>query len=197
MELQVIRPICCVPSRWEYCYLAPCCFFQPQPHLFPAIAVEVVAALLAAIGQGGNDRAQILRGFGPNCPPVVACGGKNILSFSARRRHDWRHGWDWRGRRGGQRGAGGEDGPKSDEQEFDSHAPYYNPAHAPRSPGAGGSPVPAPALARRLRKRLQTRRGKQTTPHPFPAQGAGGCAPAGGTGGVPLFPKTLEGGPVG
>ena len=32
---------------------------------------------------------------------------------------------------------------------------------------------------------------------PSPKRGAGGAAPAGGTGGVPLFPKTLEGGQVG
>ncbi len=32
---------------------------------------------------------------------------------------------------------------------------------------------------------------------PSPKQGAGGCAPAGGTRGVPLFPKTLEAGQVG
>ncbi len=191
MEFQVIRPISYVPPRWEYCYLAPCRFFQPQPHLGPAIAVEVVAAILAAMGQGGNDRAQVIRRFGPNCPPVVACSGKNILSFSARRGHDWRYAWDWRGC--GQRGAGGEDGPKGDEQEFDSHAPYYNPAHAPRSPGAGGSPVLAPALAGRLGSGPQRAR-RANNDASVPQAGCRGRSPRRGYRGSPPVSKTLEGG---
>ena len=44
---------------------------------------------------------------------------------------------------------------------------------------------------------VRKRPGKKATLPPFPKQGAGGAAPAGGTGGIPLFPKTLEGGPGG
>ncbi len=52
------------------------------------------------------------------------------------------------------------------------------------APKQGQPSVPALVLGGRL----------GSVPAPVPKQGAGGAAPAGGTGGVPLFPITLEGG---
>ena len=92
--------------------------------------------------------------------------------------------------------------------------------------GAGGCSVPAPVLGGRLgwgsesaqatkrhsprprapfplatprtRRKASKRPNAPTQARPAsPKRGAGGCAPAGGTGGVPLFPITLEGRPVG
>ena len=57
-------------------------------------------------------------------------------------------------------------------------------------------PIPAP-YAGQARKRPCPSSPWLEISHPCPKQGAGGAAPAGGTGGVPLSLKTLEGGPVG
>ncbi len=58
--------------------------------------------------------------------------------------------------------------------------------HVPPRPFPPPTPIPRGSLGC-----APTRQRKLAT---APQQGAGGAAPAGGTGGVPLFPKTLEGG---
>ena len=77
---------------------------------------------------------------------------------------------------------------------FDSFGLSREPLNKPPPPGEPLCPCP------RVRGQVRNRPnapGEQTPTAPFPKQGAGGAAPAGGTGGVPLFPKTLEGGPGG
>ena len=52
-----------------------------------------------------------------------------------------------------------------------------------------GVPIPLPLV-----RKHPDAPGEKTLPPLSPKQGAGGAAPAGGTGGAPLFPKTSEGG---
>ena len=58
------------------------------------------------------------------------------------------------------------------------------------APAYEGVSIPTPVPRGKLAS-AQTRQRRLAT---APKRGAGGAAPAGGTGGVPLFPKTLEGG---
>ena len=53
---------------------------------------------------------------------------------------------------------------------------------------------PSPPAYLRTQRKASKHPDAPPPPPPSPKQGAGSAAPAGGTGGVPLLPKTLEGG---